>query len=157
MTKQEIHKICDELNIYNYTINKDMSIDVNGHIIIPGIKKDIKHLPLQFNLVTKTFDCGFLSLISLKGSPKFCSGYACSDNSDLESLDYATLNCDIDHGEVNYHGNITNNTNVSPKESDRYLLRRIFMGDYESIKYLITETVIKKAKILKTMRDFDLL
>lgn len=63
----DIHSICEKHGIENYTINDDMSIDVNGSVYLH--EKRIDKLPLQFREVTGNFWCDFNNLTSLKGSP----------------------------------------------------------------------------------------
>ena len=86
MTKEEIRKICHEHSIKNYSINSDMSIDVNGTVNFYG--REFKQLPLIFNKVSGHFDChSCTNLVSLQGSPKEVDGYFdCSDCINLTSL-----------------------------------------------------------------------
>jgi hypothetical protein len=67
-TKEEIDEICRKYNINNYTINRDMSIDVNGdvNLTFEGFTK----LPLKFNKVIGNFNCVHNNLSTLEGAPK---------------------------------------------------------------------------------------
>lgn len=82
----EIHYICREYGIENYTINKDRSIDVDGNVDISGF--DLEELPLSFGTVYGMFNCSSNNLESLKGSPKMVlNGFGCHDNQ-LTNLEY---------------------------------------------------------------------
>ena len=87
MTKEKIHKICKKYNIINYTINSDMSIDVDGHVLMRG--KGLKEIPLNFNRVNGDFLCNFNLLKSLKGSPKIVESTFFCGNNLLKSLEYS--------------------------------------------------------------------
>lgn len=83
----EIHEICRQYNITNYTINDDMSIDVDG--IVNLYRKGLTELPLQFNRVSESFECPENRLTTLKGCPKYVGGsFYCNENK-LTSLQYA--------------------------------------------------------------------
>ena len=83
----EIHSICREYEIDDYTINSDGSIDVEVNVEL--LKCDLYELPLTFNKVGGTFDCSDNNLTSLKGSPKWVGGsFYCNDN-DLGDLKHA--------------------------------------------------------------------
>ena len=89
MTHGEIHRICKKYKIIKYTINDDMSIDVDGNVNL--CSKKLKKLPLKFNYVSGNFLCSDNQLISLKGSPKEVGGnFDCSNNK-LTSLEGAPL------------------------------------------------------------------
>ena len=78
-TKEEIIKICQEYNIVRYTINEDMSIDVDGDVDLwnCGLSK----MPLKFNKVRGNFWCHSNSLTTLEGAPKEVGGFfTCNDN-----------------------------------------------------------------------------
>lgn len=107
----EIHKLCKEYNIENYTINSDGSIDVNGDVNFWG--KNLSKLPLQFNIVSGDFDCSTNALISLEGSPKEVGGFFDCQNNKLESLKYAPK---IVKGIFNCSTNKLRSLKGSPKE-----------------------------------------
>ena len=83
--EQEIHNICREFNIQNYTINPDGSIDVDGDVrlIYMGLDK----LPLRFNRVSGNFICARNRLTSLEGSPKYVGEFFDCANNQLENLE----------------------------------------------------------------------
>jgi hypothetical protein len=77
----------DEMEVKNYTINDDCMIDVDGKVEIHHI--DLTEFPdfIQFNHITKYFDCGGNFLISLRGCPKHVDGWFNCAHNKLESLE----------------------------------------------------------------------
>jgi hypothetical protein len=82
---ENIHKICKEYGITNYTINSDGSIDVHGSVYL--IDKGLTKIPLKFRNVSGDFYCGQNKLISLEGCPKSVGGYLDCRNNKLTSLE----------------------------------------------------------------------
>jgi hypothetical protein len=82
-----IHDICKQYKIYNYTVNDDDSIDVDGSVDLFGI--DLTELPLRFNRVNGNFICSLSKLTTLKGSPNFVGGYFSCANNFLKDLKYS--------------------------------------------------------------------
>ena len=72
-TKEEVIEVCRNYQIYNYTINDDLSIDVDGDVDLhnQGLGKC---LPLRFNYVGGDFDCSNNELKTLEGSPQTVGG-----------------------------------------------------------------------------------
>jgi len=68
----EIHRICREYGINNYTINGDGSIDVDGYVNLHG--RGLTKLPLKFNHVSGNFLCYDNNLTTLDGSPERVDG-----------------------------------------------------------------------------------
>ena len=85
MSEQEIHDICEELFIKEYTINTDGSIDVDGNVYISNL--DLSKLPLKFNIVHGSFDCSYNNLTTLDGSPKVVGGFFSVSYNKLTSLE----------------------------------------------------------------------
>jgi hypothetical protein len=94
---REIHKICKQYGIQNYTINSDGSIDVDGNVglnfnAIPGmysssnLNKRLTKLPLKFRNVTGNFLCMNNYLTSLEGSPQLVGGSFNCHSNQLTSL-----------------------------------------------------------------------
>jgi hypothetical protein len=82
-----ISLICEKYGIKNYTINDDGSIDVNGDVYLWS--RRLTELPLTFNKVTGSFDCGNNNLTSLKGCPVWVGvSFICSYNN-LTSLEFS--------------------------------------------------------------------
>ena len=82
---ENIHEVCKEYNITNYTINSDGSIDVDGNVNLKDRK--LTKLPLKFRNVSGYFYCNNNNLTSLEGSPTHVgSTFMCSYNNltDLE-------------------------------------------------------------------------
>ena len=93
MTEEEIHKICEKFDIKNYTINNDMTIDVNSHVelddCVTFFNVEISKLPVNFNKVSGDFDCSANELITLKGCPKIVEGFFKCTHNNLKSLKYS--------------------------------------------------------------------
>jgi hypothetical protein len=70
---------CEELVLFNYTINDDNTVDSSKVVNISN--KKLKVIPIQFGLVYGSFNCNENKLRTLKGSPKEVYGnFFCSDN-----------------------------------------------------------------------------
>jgi len=84
-TREEVIQVCEKYEIENYTINDDLSIDVDDNVHL-GFKM-LEYLPLKFNYVSGGFGCYENKLISLEGSPKTVNGdFYCFTN-ELETLE----------------------------------------------------------------------
>ena len=89
MTNQEIHNICKEYNITNYTINRDGSIDVDGGVDLSYM--DLTEIPLKFNKVSGSFYCHDNQLKSLVGGPKEVGRNFDCYNNHLTSLERSPI------------------------------------------------------------------
>ena len=67
-SKEEIDLLCKEYNIVNYSINDDLSIDVQGDVNLNNLK--LKSLPLRFSRVSGYFSCHSNLLTTLEGCPR---------------------------------------------------------------------------------------
>ena len=75
----EIRSICREYGIFNYSINSDGTVDVDGDVDISG--GWIEKIPLKFGSVTGDFLCQSNELTTLEGGPKEVGGnFNCSVN-----------------------------------------------------------------------------
>jgi len=95
-----IKKWLEKQKINRYTINDDLSIDVeNGiEILYSDSNSSNNQLPTYIQFRNVFGNCNFTSfrLVSLKGSPKYVDGFfSCSVNL-LKSLDYAPENIEGD-------------------------------------------------------------
>ncbi len=89
MTEQEIHNICKEYDIKNYTINPDGSIDVDGNVDLSYM--DLTEIPLKFNKVSGSFYCHNNQLTSLVGGPKEVGRNFDCYNNQLTSLERSPI------------------------------------------------------------------
>ena len=84
---QEIHDICKQFNIKNYSINLDGLVDVDGDVNLDSRK--LSKLPIKFGRVSGGFYCRDNQLTSLKGAPSYVGrNFYCSYNK-LTSLEGA--------------------------------------------------------------------
>jgi hypothetical protein len=84
-----IHKWLNEYKIGYYSINEDLSIDVDGSVCLAHM--DIYEIPeyIQFNLVKGFFNINSNHLTSLRGCPyRVTQWFSCEINQ-LNNLDYA--------------------------------------------------------------------
>ena len=83
----EIRNICKKYDIKNYTINPDVSIDVNTSVNLSYEK--LTKLPLKFNKINGYFYCDYNKLATLEGSPKEINGDFNCCNNYLTSFEFA--------------------------------------------------------------------
>jgi hypothetical protein len=83
--ESDIHDICKKYKITNYTINDDLSIDVNNPVNLSY--KELSKLPLRFRNVSGDFYCSENNLTSLDGCPIRVDGHFVCSNNSLLSLD----------------------------------------------------------------------
>jgi hypothetical protein len=84
--ESKIHKICKKYKIKNYTINDDLSIDVDSYVNLDN--KKLYELPLKFRKVRQLFTCDNNNLTSLFGCPQWVGGeFSCVENN-ITSLEF---------------------------------------------------------------------
>lgn len=107
----EIKTWLDQMEIKNYTINNDLTVDVNGDVHLSKCK--LKTLPIVFNKVFGGFYCYENELTSLNGCPREVGGeFDCEDNN-LTSLDWCP---DCIHGGFKFSGNKDLKITTYPKQ-----------------------------------------
>jgi len=83
-TREGVIEVCDKYGIENYTINDDLSIDVDGGVYLN--RRYLEYLPLRFNYVSDYFNCSYNELKTLEGCPEKVGGtFHCFKN-ELKSL-----------------------------------------------------------------------
>lgn len=144
-----IQKICHEYGIRNYTINDDMSIDVDGSVFLDDVK--INKLPLKFRNVSGLFACNNNNLVSLEGSPKYVGGsFVCSFNK-LSNLTgsprevYGDFNCSHNHDLISLDG--------APNKIGGSLLAWICNLNKLSIDSNITEDLIVSSNLITYIEE----
>jgi hypothetical protein len=109
--EEDIHRICKKYNITNYTINDDLSIDVDGNVNL--YNKGLTKIPLKFNKVNGDFNCYNNKLTSLEGAPKEVNGdFDCTSNK-LTSMEGAPNKI---NGHFDCHNNKLTSLEGAPKE-----------------------------------------
>jgi hypothetical protein len=84
---QDIHDLCKQYKINNYSINSDGSIDVDGDVNLNDLK--LSKFPIKFGRVSGNFYCYSNQLSSLEGAPSHVGGDFDCYNNQLESLEGA--------------------------------------------------------------------
>ena len=78
-SREEVEDLCKKYKIESYTINEDLSIDVNEDVKLQT--SNLTSLPIKFRFVSGTFNCSNNQLISLEGAPLEVGGsFSCSGN-----------------------------------------------------------------------------
>ena len=90
-TKEGIKEWLDEMEIKYYTINKDLTVDVNEDVYISF--KNLSEIPIQFGIINGGFYCSDNKLTSLKGCPERIKGNFHCDDNNLETLEYCPKEC----------------------------------------------------------------
>ncbi len=93
ISTKQIHDICDQYKIENYTINPDGSIDVDGdvdgNVYLDSL--NLEKLPLKFNYVSGYFSIYNNCITSLEGCPKEVGeSFDCAKNQ-ITSLKYSPI------------------------------------------------------------------
>ena len=147
-TKAEVIKACNRYGIGNYTINDDLSIDVDGDV---GLNfKRLEYLPLRFNYVSGGFSCRRNILVSLEGCPQTVGrNFFCYDN-ELKTLEgcpqtvggdfdcYNNKLKDLEHfpevgGDIYVDGNMVYNLVYTfIKKADSFMIEDF--NDYEIVR-----------------------
>ena len=75
----QVKEWLDEVDITNYTVNDDLTVDVEGNVDISDM--NLAHIPIQFGKVSGYFICGGNIISSLKGCPNYVGNdFNCSHN-----------------------------------------------------------------------------
>lgn len=92
--KNLISQWLEKMNITNYTINEDLTVDVNSFVYLSN--QNLKSIPIQFRVVEGDFDCSQNELTSLLGSPiKVAGDFNCSENK-LKTLKHSPKEVGLD-------------------------------------------------------------
>jgi len=93
-----IEKWLSEMEIENYSINSDLSIDVNDSVFLDN--KNLTELPdyIKFNKIQVFFSCENNNLISLKGFPEYISDclYCCNNKIKFDAKDIRKI-CKVNY------------------------------------------------------------
>jgi len=84
-TREEVIEVCERYRIKNYTINDDLSIDVNDNVRL--CDEGLEYLPLKFNYVSGYFFCSDNELKTLEGCPQTVGGTFYCPNNELKDLE----------------------------------------------------------------------
>lgn len=72
-SKEEVEAILKTYYIYKYTINDDLTVDVNEDVNLHY--EDLEYFPVKFGVVQGNFDCSMNRLKSLRGAPRIVHGH----------------------------------------------------------------------------------
>lgn len=84
--EQEVDKICREYGLVNYSINSDLSVDVDYDYTLYN-ELSFKIAPIKFNKITGSFAISQFGLKSLENHPRYVGGYYDISYNKLTSLE----------------------------------------------------------------------
>lgn len=144
----QIEEWLDKMNINDYIINKDYTINTSYSVYLEDMK--LTKLPefIQFNIVKGDFEISGNELTTLKGCPKKIYGYFACNSNNLTSLKY----CPTYIGDCFYFNH--------NKISNLHYFPEIVLGDYifsyKNKQYFSPSEIKSKLKeYKKTVRIFD--
>lgn len=89
-SKEEVEAILEKYRINNYTINSDLTVDVDGDVDLRD--ENLLAIPVKFGVVSGNVKCMRNKLETLLGSPRKVGGdFNCDDNGQLSSLEGAPV------------------------------------------------------------------
>ena len=152
----EIHKLCIEYGIENYTINNGL-VDVNGDVDLSS--KNLTKLPIKFGVIIGYFSCDDNQLTSLEGAPQEVGGnFNCSHNQ-LTSLDGAPQEVG---GRFNCNNNQLTSLEGGPQEvgntfdcSINNIYRLDFLPNYKGALYISKTPFYKIWKLIENSIEMD--
>lgn len=97
----------------SYTINEDLSIDVDGDVILDNLR--LFELPFKFGVVTGQFSCSYCHLTTLKGFPKEVGDNLYINSNSLTSLEFFP---EIVEGHIELESNPITSLKGLPKNAD---------------------------------------
>ena len=158
ISTKQIHDICDQYKIENYTINPDGSIDVDGDVNLSymGLTK----IPIKFNKVSGYFDCSYNFITSLEGCPRevvgnfFCSGNEITSLEGGPEIVYGKLYCNFNNSLITTKGfpSIVSN-DVSIIFCHKLTSLEDYNLSYEKLDIDNKEKLIRKLKLEKLIRE----
>ena len=174
-SKTDIHSICSEYGINDYTINPDGSIDVDGNIILSYDfeRGELSKIPLKFAKVIGDFECDRNQLTTLKGSPRSVGGnFECSGNQ-LTSLEYCPVSVG---GNFDCHSNQLTSLEGLPEIGGYINCRRNQIIDFRGVSeffeglfyceenpieeiytLFLQKEYVKDSKCIKWINEFDVI
>ena len=153
-SKTDIHSICDEYGINDYTINPDGSIDVDGNIILSYDfeRGELTKIPLKFAKVIGDFECDRNQLTTLKGSPKSVGGNFDCHSNQLTSLEGLP--------EIGGHINCRRNQ-ITDFRGVSEFFEGLFYCEENPIEEIYTlflqKEYVKDSKCIKWINEFDVI
>lgn len=166
-TKEEIHKVCERYKIKNYTINNDLTIDVDGTVNL--LAMSLWEIPLNFNYVSGNFYCRYNKLISLEGSPEKVGGDFMCGRNEILSLEHSPkeiggeFSC-FENDIKDLKGFVPSGIKIDLEDNPIYTIIYVFIQKdnwIELVEEFKKYSIIKKGKVysrrLKAfLEDFDL-
>lgn len=144
-----IHKICKVCSIYDYSINPDGSIDVNGDIDFNHLH--LHQLPLRFNYVDGNFNCSSNYLTSLKDCPRHITGYFDCSRNILTSLEGGPktigngFDCSYNHKLTSLEGGpVVNKSYYYYCQIESLVSLDGFLGNYNQLVCYNKNNLVKK-------------
>ena len=144
-TKVQVVQLCRQYKIQNYSINQDLSIDVEGHVNLGYLK--LTSLPLRFSRVGGGFFCQNNNLTTLEGGPREVrKNFNCHNNL-LTTLDGSPREVG---GYFDCSSNRLTTLDGGPRE-----VGGEFYCSYNPVYEIVDKFLDHRKEVLKVWNDFD--
>ena len=141
----KIKLLCKKYNIKNYSINPDLSIDVEGSVDLYNLK--LSSLPLRFSIVGGGFFCQNNNLTTLEGGPREVrKNFNCHNNL-LTTLDGSPREVG---GYFDCSSNRLTTLDGGPRE-----VGGEFYCSYNPVYEIVDKFLDHRKEVLKVWNDFD--
>ena len=141
---QDVEEILQKLNIKDYTINNDLSVDVDNDVELDG--RILTKIPIKFNKVEGDFSCHSCKLITLENSPVSVGrDYNCGYNL-ITSYQHAPR--EVGNRFWGYENPKVTSLEFLPSTAKVYDLEKIGVTSFHGIKGIIkhAESIIYSSK-----------
>lgn len=158
-TEKEVNRWLIDYGIVDYTINSDLTVDVDDSVILDN--RNLKFLPVQFGKINGYFFIDDNGLKSLKGCPIEIKGeFSCSKN-DIYNLDEFPKNIEstifFDKNPISKFFQFINWKNVDDNYDNGFSISDNMMCDNrfkKFIEYLIEyNVIINKTIYISRLKD----
>lgn len=147
LTKYDIRKWLEHYKVKNFTINDDLTVDVDGNVDLD--QRHIAKIPFKFGKVNGHFACERNVLVSLEFAPMQAHGMYCHKNK-LKSLEFAPSQLEY----FDCSGNHLTSLEYAPKVKEFYcynnpLLKSLDGLDIYGIDLLECDPSLMKTDLYK--------
>ena len=144
-SEDQVVQLCKKYEILNYSINPDLSIDVEGSVDLYNLK--LSSLPLRFSRVGGGFFCQNNNLTTLEGGPREVGGHFVCFSNRLTTLEGGPREVG---GYFDCSSNRLTTLDGGPRE-----VGGEFYCSYNPVYEIVDKFLDHRKEVLKVWNDFD--